>query len=128
VWLVLHPVIRIPVFMRSFLIIGRSRKTGKDVLICGREVPPGEQIRAFKDIALERVNEDFSEVVMVDARPCKARLRPMTAEQVKAQAEAREKADAEAAKAKAKAEAKAKAKAEAKAKAKAKEGKDKKPE
>ncbi|HYG22733.1 MAG TPA: hypothetical protein VEH04_08130 [Verrucomicrobiae bacterium] len=91
--------------MRSFILIGRSRKTGKDELICGRDVKPTVQIDKFKTLARSRTNNEFESVSLLEEVPAKKTLRFITV----AQAEARVKS-AEEAEAKAKADAEAQAK------------------
>jgi hypothetical protein len=92
---------------RQFILIGRSRKTGKDEIICDRSVSVSEQIAKYKELARNRVNEDFESADLIERVPFKSSLKFDT------QAEAD-------AKAKAKVEAQKKSEADAKAKAKAK--------
>jgi len=86
--------------MIETILIARDRKTGKDILLCGREVKITEQIAAYKE--LSSPNDEFENAVLADVNPRKKPLKFLT----KAESEARAKAAAEA-------EAKAKAEAEA---------------
>jgi hypothetical protein len=86
--------------MRTFILIGKSRKTGKDELILGREAKGSDHIAKYKELAAERTSEDYENVVLVESAPFKRPLKFIT----KAEAQAREEA-AKAAAAKAEKEA-----------------------
>jgi len=76
--------------MRTFILIGKSRKTGKDELILGREAKGSEHIEAYKKLGVQRVSEDYENVVLVEAAPFKRPLKFIT----KAEAEAKAKSPA----------------------------------
>lgn len=103
--------------MRTFILIGKSRKTGKDELILGREAKGSEHIEAYKELGAQRVSEDYENVVLVEAAPFKRPLKFITKAEAEAKADEEKKAKEAAAKA---ADKKPKAEAEAKAKSPAK--------
>lgn len=77
--------------MIETILIARDRKTGKDILLAGREVPFRQQLEEYKKLCKPQ-NEDYSQVLLASAQPHKKPLKFIT----KAQAEAREKEHAEA--------------------------------
>lgn len=78
--------------MRTFILIGKSRKTGKDELILGRDAKGSDHISAYKKLAAQSTSEDYENVVLVESSPFKRQLKFIT----KAEKEAREKAHKEA--------------------------------
>lgn len=100
--------------MIETILIARDRKTGKDVLLAGREFQFRQQLEQYKKLC-GAVNEDFSNVVLAQVQPHKKPLKLIT----KADKDARDKAHAEsvaAAEKQAKAEADAAKKSPAKKK------------
>lgn len=103
--------------MRTFILIGKSRKTGKDELILGREAKGSEHIEAYKKLGAQQVSEDYENVVLVESAPFKRPLKFITKAEADARAEADNKAKEAASKsAKAEADAKAAKKSSAKKK------------
>jgi len=104
--------------MIETILIARDRKTGKDVLLAGREVPFREQVEAYKKLAGPQ-NDTYETATLAQVQPSKKPLKFIT----KTEGEQRAKAHAEAV---AKAEKEAKDKAE-KTKTKTKTEGDKAP-
>lgn len=88
--------------MIETILLAKDRKTGKDVLLCGREVPMREQVELYKELA-GPTSEEFSDALFAQLVPHKKRLRFVTSDEVKrrekvqAEAEAKAKAESEAA-------------------------------
>jgi len=96
--------------MIETILIARDRKTGKDVLLAGREVPFRKQLEAYKELCGSQ-NDDYATAVLAQVQPQKKPLKFVT----KAEAEARAK-EAKKLEESTKAEAEAKAKSPAKKK------------
>lgn len=63
--------------MIETILIARDRKTGKDVLLAGREVPFRGQLEAYKKLA-GPVNDDYSNVILAVVQPSKKPLKFIT--------------------------------------------------
>lgn len=69
--------------MRTIALIGRSRATGKLVLLCDSG-SASEQIRAYKELSRSgRVNEELSSAALVNCDPIKTEIRFSTPDTVK---------------------------------------------
>ncbi|MGC3961315.1 MAG: hypothetical protein QM813_26330 [Verrucomicrobiota bacterium] len=75
--------------MIETILIARDRKTGKDVLLAGREVPFRKQLDTYKDLCGSH-NDTYSTVALAQVQPHKKPLKFVT----KAESDARKK-DAE---------------------------------
>lgn len=78
--------------MRTFILIGKSRKTGKDELILGREAKGSEHIAAYKKLAVNKASDEYESVSLIESAPFKRPLKFITS----AQAEEISKAEKEA--------------------------------
>ena len=77
--------------MIETILIATERKSGKDVLLAGSEVPFREQLEKYKKLC-GSVNDGFSRVVLATVQPHKKPLKFIT----KTEAESRKKAHADA--------------------------------
>lgn len=80
--------------MRTFLLVGQSRKTGKDELILGREASGSDHVKQYRELAGKSVNEDYKNVALIESRPFKRPLKFLT----ESEADARKNAANEASK------------------------------
>lgn len=77
--------------MIETILIARDRKTGKDVLIAGRDVPFRQQLDQYKKLC-GAVNDDYQNAVLAQVQPHKKPLKFIT----EAEKEARDKTQQEA--------------------------------
>jgi hypothetical protein len=61
--------------MRTFILIGKSRKTGKDEIILGREAKGSEHIATYRKLAASSVSEEYENVALIESEPFKRPLK-----------------------------------------------------
>lgn len=85
--------------MIETILIARDRKTGKDILLAGREVPFRGQLEKYKELA-GTVSDDYSNAILAVVQPHKKPLKFITKtegeDRAKVQAAAVAKAEKEA--------------------------------
>jgi len=72
--------------MQETILIASDRKTGKDVLLCGREVPFPEQRERYEEFN-SQTHEEYSSVALVYLQPAKKPLQFLSEAEVKSRAE-----------------------------------------
>lgn len=80
--------------MKETILIARDRKTGKDVLLAGREVPFVKQYERYRNLATQ-VNEEFSGAVLLYPTHCKKPLKFVTKSELDARNQSNAKIEAE---------------------------------